>query len=47
MHQDWRVIVAAVVMMIAMIMYILTMDETVVLDPMQPATPPVGTPTTP
>lgn len=26
-HQDWRVIAAAVVMMIAMIMYVLTMDE--------------------
>jgi hypothetical protein len=38
-HQDWRIIVAAVVMMIAMIMYVLTMDETVVLDPMKPAAP--------
>lgn len=26
-HQDWRIIVAAVFMMIAMIMYVLTMDE--------------------
>ena len=46
-HQDWRVIVAAVVMMIAMIMYVLTMDETVVLDPMKPAAPPVDAPATP
>lgn len=38
-HQDWRIIVAAVVMMIAMILYVLTMDETVVLDPMKPAAP--------
>lgn len=38
-HQDWRIIVAAVVMMIAMIMYVLTMNETVVLDPMKPAAP--------
>ena len=27
-HQDWRIIAAAVVMMIAMIMYVLTLDET-------------------
>lgn len=40
LHQDWRIIVAAVVMMIAMIMYVLTMNETVVIDPMTPATPP-------
>ena len=46
-HQDWRIIVAAVVMLIAMILYVLTMDETVVLDPMQPATPPVDAPATP
>lgn len=45
-HQDWRIIVAAVVMMIAMIMYVLTMDESVVLDPMKPAAP-VTAPATP
>jgi hypothetical protein len=39
LHQDWRIIAAAVVMMIAMIMYVLTMDETVVLDPMTPVAP--------
>jgi uncharacterized integral membrane protein len=47
MHQDWRIIVAAIVMMIAMIMYVLTMDETVVLDPMKPATPQAESPATP
>ena len=46
LHQDWRIIVAAVVMMIAMIMYVLTMDETVVLDPMKP-TAPAGVPANP
>ncbi len=38
-HQDWRIIVAAVVMMIAMVIYVLTMNESVVLDPMKPAAP--------
>jgi hypothetical protein len=47
MHQDWRIIVAAIVMMIAMIMYVLTMDETVELDPMKPATPQAESPETP
>lgn len=45
-HQDWRIIVAAVVMMIAMIMYVLTMDESEVIDPMQPAAP-AGAPANP
>ncbi|MEY3895650.1 MAG: hypothetical protein RLZZ214_1169 [Verrucomicrobiota bacterium] len=43
LHQDWRIIAAAVVMMIAMIMYVLTMNEaTAPAGPMptaQPATP--------
>ena len=47
LHQDWRIIVAAVIMFIAMIMYVLTMNETVVLDPMKPAVPPVKAPATP
>lgn len=47
MHQDWRIVVAAVVMMIAMIMYVLTMNETVVLDPMKPAAPPADSLATP
>lgn len=34
-------------MMIAMIMYVLTMDETVVLDPMKPAAPQTESPATP
>jgi hypothetical protein len=38
-HQDWRIIVAAIFMMIAMIMYVLTMDESIVIDPMTPRGP--------
>lgn len=34
-------------MMIAMIMYVLTMNETVVLDPMKPAAPPADSLATP
>jgi hypothetical protein len=41
LHQDWRFIVAVVLMLIAMIAYVMTMDEAMVPTP-QPAPAPAN-----
>ena len=40
-HKDWRVVVAAIVMLVAMLIYVLTLDEAVV-----PGTGPLTNPST-
>lgn len=46
LHQDWRFIVAVVLMLIAIVAYVLTLDDRMVPGP-APANPPATTPANP
>jgi hypothetical protein len=46
LHQDWRFIVAVVLMLIAIIAYVMTLDETMVTVP-APASPAATAPANP
>ena len=46
LHQDWRFIVAVVVMLIAIVVYVMTLDDTMAPGP-APASPTATTPANP
>jgi hypothetical protein len=41
LHQDWRVIVAVILMLVSMVIYVVTLDESVVPGPVPGDQPPV------